>query len=245
MIMNKKIINKMAKFFLKLGSINKKLLLPVIAFILYMIMDIIDYYSQMAELHLILELYTRGISYTAIIIIPIIQKCRDKKAGEKKEKSRCSKKVFLELFFLYLAYVIYFGAYIYVTSLKSKDRDKTEDYKLSHYRGLCFEEALEIIFIIIVSKFLLKLKLYIHHYIGLIIFITLSLSIDIPFNLSLFKPGLFFVFIYGVYLFIDSIYITYEKYMMDKLGYSPYIIVFCIGLLYLFTATVSAIIRLL
>ena len=92
--MNKKIINKMAKFFLKLGSINKKLLLPVIAFILYMIMDIIDYYSQMAELHLILELYTRGISYTAIIIIPIIQKCRDKKAGEKKKKVDVLKKFF-------------------------------------------------------------------------------------------------------------------------------------------------------
>ena len=113
-------------------------------------MDIIDYYAEWSELHLILELYTRGISYTAIIIIPIIQRCRDKKVGEKKGKSRCSKKVFLELFFLYLAYVIYFGAFIYVTSLKSKDSEKTEDYKLSHYRGLCFEEALEIIFIIII-----------------------------------------------------------------------------------------------
>ena len=36
---------------------------------------------------------------------------------------------------------------------------------------LSFEEALEIIFIVIVSKLLLKMKLYIHHYIGLFIFL--------------------------------------------------------------------------
>ena len=35
---------------------------------------------------------------------------------------------------------------------------------------------------------------------------------------------------------------TYEKYMMDKLYYSPYIIVFSIGLLFLFAATISIII---
>ena len=208
-------------------------------------MDIIDYYSNISEFHIILELYSRGISYTAAIIIPMIQKCKDKKAGEKKEKSRCSKKIFLELFFLYLSYVIYFGVYLYVTSLKSKDRDNTEDYKLSHYKGLCFEEALEIIFIIIVSKFLLNLKLYKHHYIGLFIFVLFSLSIDISFNKSCFKPGLFFVFFYCVYLILDSITITYEKYMMDKLGYSPYIIIFCLGLLFLFTAITGTIILLL
>ena len=234
----------MTNFFLKLGSIDKKLLMPVIAFFLIMIMNIIDYYWKISEFYVILELYSRSISYTVAIIIPIIEKCRNKKIGEKKEKSRCSKKIFIELFLLYLSYAIYFGVYIYVTSLRSKDSEKTKDYKLSHYKGLCFEEALEIIFIIIVSTFLLKLKLYTHHYIGLIIFVIFSLSIDILFDISFFEPGLFFIFFYCVYLIVDSISITYEKYMMDKLGYSPYIILFNIGLLFLFTAITATILLL-
>ena len=36
-------------------------------------------------------------------------------------------------------------------------------------------------------------------------------------------------------------YITYEKYMMDKLYYSPFIIVFSVGLLFLITPTICTI----
>ena len=232
----------MAKFFLKLGTINKKLLLPSIASILYMIMDIIEYYSDMSELHFSFDLYTRGISYTALILIPLIQKYYNKRKTENTEKFQCNKKVFLHFFFLYLEYIIYFALYSYIVILKSDDIKNTEDFRLSHYYGLCSEEALEIIFIVIVSKFLLKTKLYIHHYIGLAIFIIFSLCIDIPFNSSLFKPGSFFLFIYCLYILTDSIFITYEKYMMDKLYYSPYVIVFSIGLLYLFAGTLFTII---
>ena len=88
---------------------------------------------------------------------------------------------------------------------------------MSHYHGLCTEEAIEIIFILIVSKILLKTKLYIHHYIGLIIFIIFSLGIDVLLELSIFKPGALFFFIYCLFLIIDSVFITYEKYMMGKL----------------------------
>lgn len=232
----------MAKFFLKLGSVNKKLIMPIVASILYMIMNLIEYFSEMSELHILFDLYTRGISYSGIIIIPIIQKCLDKSKKKNKEKTRSTKKKILDFSLLYLEYILYFAVYIYLTSLKSKDVENTEDFKMSHYYGLCSEEALEIVFIVIISKFLLKTKLYIHHYLGLIVFIILSLSIDIPFNLSIFKPGIYFFFIYCIYLLLDSIFITYEKYMMDKLYYSPFIIVFSIGLLFLATSTLFVII---
>ena len=104
---------------------------------------------------------------------------------------------------------------------------------MSHYHGLCSEEAVEIIFIVIISKFLLKTQLYIHHYIGLIILVIASLSIDIPFNLSLFKPQILFIVIYLLFIIVDANFITYEKYMMDKLYYSPFVIVFSIGILFL------------
>ena len=236
----------MVECFLKFGETNKKLILPAVASVLYIIMDIIEYTTKMEELHIIFDLYTRGISYTLIILVPLVQKCCDRKnknntSNENKIKPQCTKKSILHFFFLYVAYLFYFGAFIGLTFLKGRYPAETEDYEMSHYHGLCTEEAIEIIFILIVSKILLKTKLYVHHYIGLLIFIIFSLGIDILVSMNIFKPGALFFFIYCIYLLFDSIYITYEKYMMDKLYYSPFIIVFAIGLLFLVTPTICAI----
>ena len=234
--------NKMVKFFLKLGSIDKKLIMIIIITILYFIMEIIDYFSELPSLPYFLDnFYTRAVSYIMIIIIPSIQKCRNQDLRFK-EKNRSCKQIALDLFYIYLTYIIVFITDIYLMSLKVKDPKNTEDYKMSHYKGLCSEEAIEIIFIIIVSKFLLKMKLYLHHYIGLIIFLILSLGIDLLCNLTIFKPKIFFIFVYIIHRILDSIYITYEKYMMDKLGYSPYMVVFSIGFIFLFAGTVCVIV---
>ena len=235
--------NKMVKFCLKLGSIDKKLVLVIITTIIYFIMDIIDYNFKVSALPFFLEeFYTRAVSYIMIIIIPSIQKCRNKEL-KMREKNRSCKQIALDLLYIYIMYVLFFTSIIYLKLLKAKDPEDTEDYRISHYKGLCFEEALEIIFIVIVSKILLKMQLNIHHYIGLIIFVILSLVIDILCNKTIFKPDIFFIFIYILRLMIDSIYITYEKYMMDKLGYSPYAVVFSIGFMFLFAGTVFAIIH--
>ena len=224
----------MANFFLKLGVINKKLIMPVITAIIYVIMDIIELNADMNDIHIIFNLYTRGISYTCAILVPIVQKRCDKNRQKiRKRRAQCTKRSILHYTILQLEYIIYFGLYIYLTKLKSKDPDNTEDFQMSHYHGLCSEEAIEIIFIVIISKFLLKTQLYIHHYIGLIILVIASLSIDIPFNLSLFKPQILFIVIYLLFIIVDANFITYEKYMMDKLYYSPFVIVFSIGILFL------------
>ena len=230
----------MAKFCLKIGSINRKLIMPIIAAIIYIIMDVIEYNVTMPELHYIFDFYARGISYVLLKIIPIVQKCRNS-PGIKEKKLHCKKTIF-EVSIIYIIYIVFFGVIVYLNSLKSKDPDGTEDYKLSHYKGLCTEEAVEIVFIVIVSKFLLKMKLYIHHYIGLLIFLALSLIIDNVCSLSIFKPEIFFISMYMIYLILDSIYITYEKYMMDKLGYSPYNVVFFISFIFLFSATLGIIV---
>ena len=224
----------MVNCFLKLGVINKKLIMPVITAVIYVIMDIIELNADMNDIHIIFNLYTRGISYTCAILVPIVQKRCDKNRQKiRKRRAQCTKRSILHFTILQLEYIIYFGLYIYLTKLKSKDPDNTEDFQMSHYHGLCSEEAVEIIFIVIISKFLLKTQLYIHHYIGLIILVIASLSIDIPFNLSLFKPQILFIVIYLLFIIVDANFITYEKYMMDKLYYSPFVIVFSIGILFL------------
>ena len=60
----------MAKFCLKLGSIDKKLIMIIISTVLYIIMDLIEYFLKMSSLHIILDsFYSRGISYIMIIIV--------------------------------------------------------------------------------------------------------------------------------------------------------------------------------
>ena len=236
----------MVECFLKFGETNKKLILPAVASVLYIIMDIIEYTTKMEDLHIIFDLYTRGISYTLIILVPLVQKCCDRKnknntSNENKIKPQCTKKSILHFFFLYVAYLFYFGAFIGLTFLKGRYPAETEDYEMSHYHGLCTEEAIEIIFILIVSKILLKTRLYVHHYIGLLIFIIFSLGIDILVGMNIFKPGALFFFIYCIYLLFDSIYITYEKYMMDKLYYSPFSVVFAVGFIFIITPTIFVI----
>ena len=195
----------MVEFCLKLGKISRKLILPLIASILYIVMDLIEYFTEMPELHFSLDVYTRGISYTAIIIIPLFQKRFSKIKRENEEKFQFNKRTLFHFSLLYINYIVFFVVYSYLYILKNDDPDNTEDYKLSHYYGLCSEEALEIIFIVIISIFLLKMKLYIHHYIGLILFIILSLCIDIPFNKSLLKPGAFFSFLSFIRFYVYDI----------------------------------------
>lgn len=234
----------MAKFLLIFGTLNKKLVMPFLSSILYIIMDIIEYFTNMKELHIIIDLYSRGISYTAIIIImPIIQKFSKNKntfiTFKYNENKSINKKIF-NFFLLFINYILYYITIIYLTKLKSKDLKSTKDYKMSHYSGLCSEESLGFFFIVIISIFLLKNIFYLHHYIGLILFVFFSVSIDIPFNLSFFSPPFYFIVIYLIYIILEALLIAYEKYMMI-FDYSPYHIVFSIGLLILACSTILAI----
>ena len=231
----------MGEFCLRIGAVNRKLLLPAIAAVLYIIMDIIEYKADIKDIHTIFDLVTRGISYSCAIFIPLVQKLYDKTKKFDEVKFKCTKRSILHIIILYSTYITYFGLFVYLSTLKSKDEENTKDFKMSHYHGSCSEESLSIIFILIISKFLLDKQLYVHHYIGLIIFIISSISIDITFNLSLFTPGFLFIIIYILFIMMDSLYITYEKYMMDKLYYSPFMVLFFIGILFSSVAIISII----
>ena len=112
-------------------------------------MDIIDYYSKLPSLHFILDnLFIRAISYIMVIIIPLLQKCRNKEL-KLCENKRSSKQITFDLFYLYLVYTLFFLAIIYLSSLKSKDPENTEDYKMSHYKGLCSEEVVDLFLLLL------------------------------------------------------------------------------------------------
>jgi hypothetical protein len=73
--------------------------MPIIASILYIIMDIIEYNTEMKELHTILDLYSRGISYSLIIIIPKLLNSFDKNKESEKKECNITKKQFYIIFY--------------------------------------------------------------------------------------------------------------------------------------------------
>ena len=96
--------------------------------------------------------------------------------------------------------------------------------------------SIEIIFIIFVSLLLLKTKYFIHHYICLFIFIILSISIDYlldNFHYKLNREFLYYLIMCFMQLLVESISLSYQKYMFDKLYYSPYKVCFAFGIFFL------------
>ena len=121
----------MVEFFLKFGSTNKRLILPAVASVLYIIMDIIEYTTKMEELHILFDLYTRGVSYTLIIIVPLVQRCCERKnkkdiASENIFKSQCSKKSILHFFlFIFIVFIIFWSIYRSYFFKRKKSRGNT------------------------------------------------------------------------------------------------------------------------
>ena len=98
----------MGKFCLRIGAVNRKLLLPAIAAVLYIIMDIIEYKADIKDIHTIFDLVTRGISYTCAIFIPLVQKLYDKTKKFDEVKFKCTKRSILHVIILFLIDMVHY-----------------------------------------------------------------------------------------------------------------------------------------
>ena len=92
-----------------------------------------------------------------------------------------------------------------------------------HNSDLSSFESIELIFITIVSHFLLKYKYFIHHNISIIIFIFISFFIDLILDNfpDLFSRGFLYILISLIIVIIDAGDYGYQKYMMD-VQFHPY-----------------------
>ena len=92
-----------------------------------------------------------------------------------------------------------------------------------HNSDLSSFESIELIFITIVSHFLLKYKYFIHHNISILIFIFISFFIDLILDNfpDLFSRGFLYILISFIIVIIDAGDYGYQKYMMD-VQFHPY-----------------------
>ena len=209
----------MVKKLFILGDINKKLLLPFLLAISQIFYNVHNSKFPEIEPNQILETYSLSISKFFILIVPRIFKLD---ATVEKSFFLRRKKV-LNYFLLFFIYVLNIGL-IAGAALFNKEFDAgKQDAKNPSTVGEFLKQGIEMVFLALISIFLLKYKYFIHNYIAIGAFILFGLINDIILDLysKSLKVGAVSLIMSFIALITDAIYLCYQKYMMEKLFY-PY-----------------------
>ena len=209
----------MVKKLFILGDINKKLLLPFLLAISQIFYNVHNSKFPEKEPNQILETYSLSISKFFILIVPHIFKL-----DSTVEKSFfLRRKKVLNYFLLFFIYVLNIGL-IAGAALFNKEFDAgKQDAKNPSTVGEFLKQGIEMVFLALISIFLLKYKYFIHNYIAIGAFILFGLINDIILDLysKSLKVGALSLIMSFIALITDAIYLCYQKYMMEKLFY-PY-----------------------
>ena len=226
----------MSNFIIQIGIINKKLLIP---FALAMLLLFINLLGSCFPAELdspIMQYLAISLAQMSIIIVPkfkIFSSKREQLFVQKKRtyKSCCH-------FFVLLILII--GATIILNVVSSligqaiAESGREEDPRANLTKAMEFaiNDSIETIFICVLTIILFRDKYFIHHIISLIVFIIICLIIDfIVGNLNEIRTYLSsHIFLYILYLLFDSMISVYQKYMMEKLYYSLWTIMFSMGI---------------
>ena len=214
---------------IKIGSIDKRLILPIQFALSTIIINLFGTNNKFKNYsHPIIDLFTKSIGKMLIIIIPNI-----KKYSFIQDRIFSKKKFVLNFIILIMAYLIFYLLLIFCDNALKQKQDYRDIFKLSLISGLCSQDSFLIIFITLFTKFILKYNYFIHNIISIICFVIISILIDIILNpidietdFELIIFIFFAIFLLTTYAFI----ITYLKYFMDKLYFTPYNLAFITGI---------------
>ena len=160
----------------KLGTVDKKIVLPFLMSINQVILNLIDFFYERSQVETsnVLDSLAISLGSMSLMIIPYILKY--KKPISK--NNICTKKNIK-----YQA--ILFGADFLLIALIgacSVMGNSNEEISNPHLSVVCTKEALEIIILIALTTLFMKYKYYIHHIICIIAFCICSVIIDILLN---------------------------------------------------------------
>ena len=168
----------MAEFVISLGNINKKLLIPLIYIIIYIIIQIFYLYNEYNEVSLYIQGFGFSIGQILTYFIGNIIKYRS--INEKKNKRSLIKSIkdYLILFFIDCFYMIdNLIPYYFFEENTNVDEEMNQDNQ--PIDELFIADSIEIIFLTLITFICLKYKYYIHHIISIIIFTILCIIIDL------------------------------------------------------------------
>ena len=191
-----------------LGAINKKLIYPLIYLIIFSLLYV--YWSDEESNIVILAIESFGTSIGQIFTVFVNIKYR----YNLKKNNPIKHKYFKDFFIQFLISVLFLASNLFEANIEKEGKEGEEGEKTNYVNRFYFNDALVIIFITIITHFILKDKYYIHHIISIIAIVILSTSIDIILG-NFFNTRIFIVIGSIIYVFADSLLFSYYKYLIE------------------------------
>ena len=210
----------MARFIISLGIINKKLLIPSIYTLVCILVNIYYIDKDYNEVRIFVEALGMSIGEMSIYFTQNIFKYRRIATKKKKRNTvRQYVKDYSILFFFILINLLNKLSPFYIfTEDENSETTEVEDKDKGKYRELFMNDALEIVFMTLVTYFLLKYKYYIHHFISIIMLIVLCIINDAILE-NFTHTSVSTVFSSTLYILADSFIYSYFKYLISNRYY--------------------------
>ena len=234
----------MSKCFIKLGIINKKIILAFFLAASEIGYVIFNKYYPVKEVNIVLHTYSMALGEMSIKLLPYILQIRNK---NKKNNLKIKQQVFTKKKCIHYTIlcslnlstmIIEIGAALYDGYIRDTSTPMSGSNLFSSNDLILL--SLEMIFIIFISIWLLKYKYYHHHIISTIVFVIFGIISELCLGTYLVNDGHFFInkFIRLVGTAFNAAYICYQKYMMEKLYYPYWNIAFMDGIMMFFLSSV-------
>ena len=205
----------MTKFCIAPGSFKKILLFPFLYSLANIIKTIYQMFYPEKQQNLIIDGFSNSFGIIAVKIIPHL-KCFS--LSNQKEKTKCQCQCTCKNFshYLILFIIITFELVATLFSTVQINGNKKIQFQISEI--ISTKDAIVIILITIMDKLLLKYEYFIHHIISIIIFVAISVSIDLILQNYSILSKVHLIIILGSCLSILTrvAYLCYIKYMIDK-----------------------------
>ena len=244
----------MAKSPIIFGRINKRLLLPVFLSITQIILLIVNNFYYPGKKDIVSSTYSLALGQIIIKFLPCILKISNDE--EPKKEKEIKQRKCLHYFFLCGLFLINQGIHSgysiagkYLAGLQISYNDSNL-FLVQDFAILSIEMA----FMALFSRFLLKYKYFKHHIISIIIFIILGISCEIIIILKSKSAKLISGNVRGYLIvniiqvinsLVDALYFCYQKYLMETLYYPYWNIAFIPGIFIFALATTLLIISLI
>ena len=187
---------------ISIGMINKKLLYPLIYLITYA--PLIIYWSHNETNIITIAIDSFGASIGQILSVFIKFKFRYKL----KKNNKIEHNYFKDFFIQFLINIVFLISYIFGANIEKQGKET------NYVNKFYINDAIVIIFITIITHFILKDKYYIHHIISLTVIAILSTTIDLILK-NFFHTKIFLVISSIIYVFADSLLFSYYKYFIE------------------------------
>ena len=210
----------MVEKFIIIGEVSKKHLLPFLLALGDIIYKLILRYYKLNGGNRILDLYSTSIGMSSVYFIPKIIKFTNFETPKEKiiHKRKC-----LHYFILGIIFIVFTVMKGIPTTMKEEFYKEKLDMINPFAEGAFVFMGIEMIFLTLISIWILKYKYYIHHIIAIICFVIFGNICDylLDYYSKMIDYGFTINFVEFLAVIADVVFYSYDKYMMEKLFY-PY-----------------------